>query len=157
MPRLILRLFYWELLPGQFEFLRPGLSAGFPFGGCLWKSWQEWEGVIASVDTWGSALGNLRLVSPLGDKGAGEWGVYLLTSPYSDHWLSSVLQAGRQTASKLWFVPARAEPFLESLRQEPEACTRTVSFSVMQPPRHLQADVGALSPLWSDLAGAHAK
>lgn len=98
MPRLILRLFYWELLPGQFEFLRPGLSAGFPFGGCLWKSWQEWEGVIASVDTWGSALGNLRLVSPLGDKGAGEWGVYLLTSPLLRS-LAELCSPGRQTDS----------------------------------------------------------
>lgn len=96
MPRLILRLFYWKLLAGQFEFLRSGLSAGFPSGGCLWKYWQEWEGVITSVDIWGSALGNLSPVSPLGGKGAGEWGVYPLTSPLPPS-LAESCSPGRQT------------------------------------------------------------
>lgn len=84
------------LLAGQLEFLKSGLSEGFPSGGCLWKYWQEWEGVITSVDIWGLALGNLRLVSTLGGKGAGEWGVYPLTSPLPPS-LAESCSPGRQT------------------------------------------------------------
>ena len=87
--------------------LRPGPSVGFPFGGCFWTYWQWWGGSCHHCGHLELSPGDLRLVSPLGGEGAGEWGVYPLTSPLPPP-LAELCSPGRQAVNleTLWLIPA---------------------------------------------------